>query len=93
MLRSPFVPARNSRHRHAALALYRALVKTGKKVPLPKGLKEAGPVHPIVHLVRKRFAKNSNYTSLRLVYAAMAAGYKVCNVKDLVCFKQLLIAL
>lgn len=76
MFRSPFVPARNSRHRHAALALYRALVKTGKKVPLPKTLEQVGPVHPVAHLVRKRFVKNRNYTSLRLVYAAMAAGYK-----------------
>ncbi|KAF4976912.1 hypothetical protein FZEAL_6488 [Fusarium zealandicum] len=76
MIRQPFVPARNSRHRVASLALYRALIKLGKKVPLPKDLQHTGPRHPVAHLVRKRFAKNKPLTSLRLVYNAMAAGYK-----------------
>ncbi|KAJ4318435.1 hypothetical protein N0V84_006858 [Fusarium piperis] len=76
MFRQPFVPARNSRHRVAALALYRALIKTGKNVPLPKDLQHPGPTHPIAHIVRKRFAKHKPLTSLRLVYNSMAAGYK-----------------
>ncbi|KAI8680253.1 Complex1-LYR-dom domain-containing protein [Fusarium keratoplasticum] len=76
MFRQPFVPARNSRHRIAALALYRALIKTGKKVPLPKDLQHPGPTHPIAHIVRKRFVKNKPLASLRLVYNSMASGYK-----------------
>lgn len=77
MYRSLFIPSQSSRHRIAALALYRALLKTAQKVPLPESLARSGPVHPVVHLVKKRFAKNGSYTSLRLVYASMAAGYKV----------------
>lgn len=80
MFRQPFAPARNSRHRVAALALYRALVKTGKKIPLPKDLQHPGPTHPIAHIVRKRFAKHKPLTSLRLVYNSMAAGYKVRQI-------------
>ncbi|RSL62124.1 hypothetical protein CEP53_004848 [Fusarium sp. AF-6] len=76
MFRQPFVPARNSRHRVAALALYRALIKTGKKIPLPKDLQHPGPTHPIAHIVRKRFVKHKPLTSLRLVYNSMASGYK-----------------
>ncbi|KAL6404610.1 hypothetical protein AUP68_11432 [Ilyonectria robusta] len=76
MRRSMFIAAENSRHRIAAIALYRALLKTGKKIAIPQNLQPSGPVHPIVHLIRKRVRKNKSYTSLRLLYAAMAAGYK-----------------
>lgn len=82
MSRSTFIAARNSRHRTAAIALYRALLRTASKVPVPvenaaqktsKDLK----TNPVVRIVRKRFAKNTPYTSFRLIYAAMTAGYKV----------------
>lgn len=82
MSRSTFIAARNSRHRTAALALYRALLRTASKVPVPvenaaqKTSKDV-KANPIVRIVRKRFAKNTPYTSFRLIYAAMAAGYKV----------------
>ncbi|CAM1505728.1 Fc.00g113650.m01.CDS01 [Cosmosporella sp. VM-42] len=76
MVRSVFVPSRNSRHRTAALALYRALIKTGRKIPLPHSLPHPRPINPVAQLIKKRFAKNINYTSLRLVYTSMAAGYK-----------------
>lgn len=80
MLRSRFVPANNSRHRTAALALYRALLRTSKQVPLPSKTVTKGKafpsVHPVAHLVRRRFAKTLPYTSLRLIYAAMTNGYK-----------------
>lgn len=72
-----FIAAENSRHRIAAIALYRALLKTGKKIAIPQNLQPSGPVHPIVHLIRKRVRKNKSYTSLRLLYAAMTAGYRV----------------
>ncbi|KPM34498.1 hypothetical protein AK830_g12076 [Neonectria ditissima] len=73
---SMFIASRSSRHRVAAIALYRALIKSSRDIVLPKDLQPSGPVHPIVHLIRKRVGKNKTYTSLRLVYAAMAAGYK-----------------
>ncbi|KAL6863668.1 hypothetical protein J3F83DRAFT_745211 [Trichoderma novae-zelandiae] len=76
MSRSTFIAARNSRHRTAALALYRSLVRTASRIPLAQD----APKHPIVHLVRKRFSKNTGYTSYRLIYAAMAAGYKFLNL-------------
>jgi hypothetical protein len=59
------------------LALYRALLRTGSNVPLPKDLHPDGKRHPIVKLLKKRFAKNAPLTSLRLIYDSMAAGYKV----------------
>ncbi|KAF7560291.1 hypothetical protein G7046_g3839 [Stylonectria norvegica] len=73
--RTKFVPSHNSRHRVAAIALYRALLSTGRKIPVPEEL-HRGPVHPVVHLMRKRFTNNATYTSSRIVYASMAAGYK-----------------
>ncbi|KAF5658192.1 hypothetical protein FHETE_10020 [Fusarium heterosporum] len=76
MIRQPFIAARDSRHRLAALALYRALLRAGSSVPLPKDLDSGGRRHPIVRLLKKRFAKNSPLTSLRLIYDSMAAGYK-----------------
>ncbi|KAF5002955.1 hypothetical protein FGRMN_14 [Fusarium graminum] len=76
MIRQPFIAARDSRHRLAALALYRALLRAGSSVPLPKDLDPGGRKHPIVRLLKKRFAKNSPLTSLRLIYDSMAAGYK-----------------
>ena len=80
MGRSQFIAANSSRHRTAALALYRALIRTASRVPLPKEIQKPGSVGPLVQIVRKRFAKNTPYTSFRLVYAAMTAGYKVVNI-------------
>ncbi|EHK44779.1 uncharacterized protein TrAtP1_002904 [Trichoderma atroviride] len=85
MSRSTFIAARNSRHRTAALALYRALLRTASKVPVPlenaaqKASKDIKS-NPVVRIVRKRFAKNKPYTSFRLIYAAMTAGYKFLNL-------------
>ncbi|KAF5024088.1 hypothetical protein F66182_3832 [Fusarium sp. NRRL 66182] len=76
MFRQPFIPSRSSRHRVAALALYRALIRTGQKVPLPKQVRHKGARHPIAHIIKKRFIKNKIFTSLRLVHNAMSAGYK-----------------
>ncbi|KAM4063172.1 ubiquitin-conjugating enzyme [Hirsutella rhossiliensis] len=88
MRRLPYIPARDSRHRTAVLALYRALVRSASQIPLPPDVlaRAAAPVSsspasapgpgPVVQVVRRRFAKNRPYDSLRLVYASMAAGYR-----------------
>ncbi|EHK26914.1 uncharacterized protein TRIVIDRAFT_175684 [Trichoderma virens Gv29-8] len=76
MSRSTFIAARNSRHRTAALALYRALLRTASRIPVAQDVAQK----PITQIVRRRFEKNAGYTSFRLVYAAMAAGYKFLNL-------------
>ena len=80
MPRSFFVPAQNSRHRVAALALYRALVRISRQITLPQDAQHKRSVHPVAHLVRQRFEAHKTYTSLRLVYSSMATGYKVSTV-------------
>ncbi|KAF4972102.1 hypothetical protein FSARC_1242 [Fusarium sarcochroum] len=80
MYRQHFIPAQNSRHRVAALALYRALLRTGQKVPLPKDLWNGARRHPINQIVRKRFVKNKGDISLRLVYSSMTAGYNFISM-------------
>ncbi|KAI1080010.1 hypothetical protein F5B20DRAFT_148010 [Whalleya microplaca] len=72
------IPARNSRHRTACLALYRALLQQADQVPLPDDLATAwGPRNPIRHLVRRTFVRNRRDTSPRLIYPAMKAGYRI----------------
>ncbi|KAG5974434.1 hypothetical protein E4U58_003050 [Claviceps cyperi] len=73
MQRQRFVPARNSRHRVAALSLYRALLRSADKVATPER-------SALRHAVRSRFAVDRPLTSLRLVYASMAAGYKFLSL-------------
>jgi hypothetical protein len=77
-----FVPARDSRHRAACFALYKALIRQSVRVPLPDDVVRPpgleGPVHPLKHLVRKGFRRNKNDTSSRLVISALRNGYKVC---------------
>ncbi|KAL7794335.1 hypothetical protein V8C37DRAFT_376286 [Trichoderma ceciliae] len=82
MSRSTFIAARNSRHRTAALALYRALVRTASRIPVAEDTaQKAKPgASPIVRIVRRRFAGNTPYTSFRLIFAAMAAGYKFLSL-------------
>ncbi|POR34001.1 Uncharacterized protein TPAR_05802, partial [Tolypocladium paradoxum] len=75
MRRLPFIPARDPRHRTAALALYRALLRSASRIPLPGDAPSCKP-GAVARLVRRRFAGNRAYTSLRLVYASMAAGYR-----------------
>lgn len=77
MQRSHFIPARNGRHRTAALALYRSLVREGGRVPVPPQTQPGGSMHPVVYLIKKRFAANRSCSSARLLYAAMTAGYQV----------------
>ncbi|KAJ4165394.1 hypothetical protein LMH87_007028 [Akanthomyces muscarius] len=77
MARTHFVPARDSRHHAAVVALYRALTRTAKKITLPDhvGVVSARSC-PIQSILRRRFEKNAKDTSPRLVFAALTAGYK-----------------
>lgn len=72
-----FNPSRSSRHRVACLALYRALVRKALLVPLPDDVPRPGPTNPIQHLVARQFRRNRHDVSKRLVFSALAAGYKV----------------
>ncbi|KAB5543105.1 hypothetical protein GE09DRAFT_238246 [Coniochaeta sp. 2T2.1] len=81
---SLYVASRNSRHRTACFALYKALIQQAVRVPLPDDVLRApgleGPVHPIKHLVRKSFRRNKNDTSPRLVISALRNGYKFLDL-------------
>lgn len=95
LTRTPFVPSRNSRHRIAAIALYRALIKAARAVPITtagastsqsasSSLTTQGrssTSHPVARLVRRRFDGNKLDTSPRLVFYSMAAGYRVRAVE------------
>ncbi|TDZ37102.1 hypothetical protein CTRI78_v011168 [Colletotrichum trifolii] len=70
-----FVPARNSRHRVAAIALLRALLREGRQVQLPQDVCRKGR-HPVSDLIKKAFHRNRTEVSPRLIFAAMTAGYK-----------------
>ncbi|KAJ1328201.1 hypothetical protein MN608_07537 [Microdochium nivale] len=85
-----FIPARSTRHRIAAIALYRALIALASSVPLPPDLTEAwnktqtprrrqpeAPArNPLVELVRRTFKRNRADTSPRIVAPALHAGYR-----------------
>ncbi|EEY23923.1 conserved hypothetical protein [Verticillium alfalfae VaMs.102] len=75
-----FVPARDSRHRHACLALYRALVREGRRIPLPTDILADQSAHPIQHMIRKQFRRNKGDTGPRVVFAALTAGYKFLSL-------------
>ncbi|CRK13673.1 hypothetical protein BN1708_010907 [Verticillium longisporum] len=75
-----FVPARDSRHRHACLALYRALIREGRRIPLPADILADQSVHPIQHMIRKQFRRNKGDTGPRVVFAALTAGYKFLSL-------------
>ncbi|ERS96189.1 hypothetical protein HMPREF1624_07097 [Sporothrix schenckii ATCC 58251] len=81
-----FVPARSSRHRTACFALYKALVKRARLVPLPDHVAYRTPdkpyVHPIHRFVRHSFQQNRADTSPRLVFVALNAGYKFIQLLD-----------
>ncbi|KAI1772206.1 hypothetical protein F4818DRAFT_179391 [Hypoxylon cercidicola] len=76
-----FIPARNSRHRTACFALYRALLQQAPRIRLPDDLAAAwGPVSPIKHLIRRAFRRNRNDTSPRLIFPALKAGYQMLDL-------------
>ncbi|KAI1632905.1 hypothetical protein F4809DRAFT_57540 [Biscogniauxia mediterranea] len=70
------IPARNSRHRTACLALYRALLELAPKVSLPEDLvPPAGRPNPIARQIARAFRRNREDVSPRIVYPALRAGY------------------
>ncbi|KAI1810214.1 hypothetical protein GGS20DRAFT_568499 [Poronia punctata] len=79
---SRFIPARNSKHRVACLALYRALLRLAKHVSLPDRLANGwGPgKNPVAIHVERAFRRNINDVSPRLVYPALQAGYRMVSV-------------
>lgn len=70
------IPARNSRHRFAALSLYRALLRSARNITVPVELPERVN-HPVRWLIRGQFRRNRRDVSPRLVYTSLSAGYKV----------------
>ncbi|KAI0450818.1 hypothetical protein F5B21DRAFT_517174 [Xylaria acuta] len=77
-----FVPARNSRHRTACLALYRALLRLAPQVSLPHDLATGwGPgKNPIAVHIQRAFRRNVADTSPRIVHPALSAGYRMLSV-------------
>ncbi|KAM0331274.1 hypothetical protein ACHAQA_002944 [Verticillium albo-atrum] len=75
-----FVPARDSRHRHACLALYRALVREGRRIPLPADVLANKPANPVQHMIKRQFRRNRGDTAPRIVFAALTAGYKFLSL-------------
>ncbi|KAI1742939.1 hypothetical protein F4680DRAFT_410532 [Xylaria scruposa] len=81
-IRKHLVPARNSRHRTACLALYRALLRLAPQISLPDNLATgwgAGK-NPISIHIRRAFRRNVADTSPRIVYPALSAGYRMLSV-------------
>ncbi|KAK0709968.1 hypothetical protein B0T26DRAFT_723651 [Lasiosphaeria miniovina] len=75
------VPARDSRHRLACFALYRALLRQVPRVPLPDDVATGiSPVNPIKWLVRSGFRRNQKETSPRLVISALRNGYRYLDL-------------
>ncbi|TKW54586.1 hypothetical protein CTA1_8973 [Colletotrichum tanaceti] len=77
---SQFIPARSSRHRVACIALYRALIREARAIPIPDELLRKGTQNPIPRLVRKAFVRNRTETSYRIVFSALGTGYNFLNL-------------
>lgn len=71
------VPARNSRHRAACFALYRALLRSARDIKVSVDQIPERVNDPIRWLVRGQFRRNRKDVSPRLVYSSLSAGYKV----------------
>ncbi|KAI0808526.1 hypothetical protein GGR55DRAFT_195606 [Xylaria sp. FL0064] len=76
------IPARDSRHRIACLALYHALLRLAPQIPLPDELASGwGPgKNPIAIHIQRAFRRNVADTSPRIVYPALSAGYRMLSV-------------
>ncbi|KAK2012147.1 hypothetical protein LZ32DRAFT_605823 [Colletotrichum eremochloae] len=77
---SQFIPARSSRHRVACIALYRALIREARAIPLPDDVLRKGTQNPIPRLVKKGFRRNRTETSYRIVFSALGTGYNFLNL-------------
>ncbi|KAI1121049.1 hypothetical protein F5Y10DRAFT_109863 [Nemania abortiva] len=76
------VPARDSRHRIACFALYRALLRLAPQVKLPDELATGWGAgrNPIIIQIQRAFRRNVADTSPRIVYPALTAGYRMLSV-------------
>lgn len=71
------IPARNSRHRTACFALYRALLRSARDIQVSVDHVPERVNDPIRWLIRGQFRRNRKDVSPRLVYSSLSAGYKV----------------
>ncbi|GAP86817.1 putative ubiquitin-conjugating enzyme protein [Rosellinia necatrix] len=76
------IPAQDSRHRIACLALYRTLLRLAPQVSLPPDLAEGwgSGKNPIAIHIRRAFRRNVADTSVRIVQPALRAGYRMISV-------------
>ncbi|KAI8631187.1 hypothetical protein F5Y19DRAFT_23573 [Xylariaceae sp. FL1651] len=76
------VPARNSRHRIACFALYRALLRLAPQISLPDDLATGWGENrnPITIHIQRAFRRNVADVSPRIVYPALSAGYRMLSV-------------
>ena len=74
---SILVPARNSQHRAACFALYRALLRSARDIKVSVDHVPERVDDPIRWLIRGQFKRNRKDVSPRLVYSSLSAGYKV----------------
>ncbi|KAK0616655.1 hypothetical protein B0T14DRAFT_523572 [Immersiella caudata] len=82
---SPVRPATDARHRRACFSLFRALLRQGRRVPLPDDITPGllrGPTNPIQALIARAFRKNRKDTSKRLVVSALQNGYRFLTLLD-----------
>ncbi|KAJ4412447.1 E2 ubiquitin-conjugating protein mms2 [Gnomoniopsis sp. IMI 355080] len=76
-----YVPARDSRHRAACFALYRALLRQVPRISVPADLTSRSDwIHPITYLIRSGFWRNRVDTSPRLVTSALQSGYRFLTI-------------
>ncbi|KAL3420832.1 hypothetical protein PVAG01_07277 [Phlyctema vagabunda] len=73
---SHIIPRRQSLHRIACIALYRATLEQCPRITIPDNLKQLGPVDPLKHLIRKRFRAQIHNTSPRQCVQALQYGYQ-----------------
>ncbi|KAI0536925.1 hypothetical protein GGR58DRAFT_473556 [Xylaria digitata] len=76
------IPARDSRHRIACFALYRALLRLAPRISLPDNLATGWGVgkNPIAIHIQRAFRRNVADVSPRIVYPALSAGYRMLSV-------------
>ncbi|KAI0483782.1 hypothetical protein F4859DRAFT_411691 [Xylaria cf. heliscus] len=76
------VPARDSRHRAACLALYRALLRLAPQISLPANLATGWGANknPIALQISRAFRRNTQDTSPRIIHPTMSAGYRMLSV-------------
>ncbi|SZE99772.1 unnamed protein product [Blumeria hordei] len=70
-----FFARASSRHRVACKALYRAILQSSSKIPLPNDVSQHSSINPLTHLIRKRFRQNAFVDSPHMIRNALQSGY------------------